>query len=233
MKKSWFTLAETLIVCSMFAFVVIWIIFAINKAFAFLDNTRLLVRATNFAREWVEMVYNIRDTNRKKYSWDKDSHRTENWTWWTISEWLYAIKEWKYANGDSYFYTQKLNDVSGVNPYEIEWFFNIAYENERKKTEIVFTGTYSYFSWWTLNTWWNISELLQVDWLTFYRVLKVYGIYCKGGQSAPSPNQLVDASHCSNKSDPKEMRFCVKIFYDVNGWKHATELCSLMTNFEE
>ena len=62
-KKRGFTLAEVLIVCSIFAVMVIWIIFAINRAFLFMNNTRISVRASNFAREWVEMVYNIRDSN--------------------------------------------------------------------------------------------------------------------------------------------------------------------------
>ena len=55
----WFTLVEVILVCTVFAILVSWIIVAISKAFNFMDNTRLSVRATNFAREWVEMMYNI------------------------------------------------------------------------------------------------------------------------------------------------------------------------------
>ena len=42
-----------------------------------MNNTKVLVRATNFAREGVEMVYNLRDTNRRKYSGEKDKHRLD------------------------------------------------------------------------------------------------------------------------------------------------------------
>ena len=44
-------------------------------------------------------------------------------------------------------------------------------------------------------------------------MLRVDGIYCKGDSN---PNQLIDFSHCTNPSDPKEMRFCVKVFYEYN-----------------
>ena len=109
-KKNAFTLAETIIVCSIFAIMVIWIILWINRAFFFMNNTRVLVRATNFAREWVEMVYNIRDTNRRKYSWEKDKHRLDAWTGSKLlTWWIYIIREWiTWANNDSYIYADYL-----------------------------------------------------------------------------------------------------------------------------
>ena len=64
-RKKWFTLVEVLFVCSVFAIMVVWIILAINRSYTFMNNTRLQVRATNFAREWVEMMFNIRDTKNK------------------------------------------------------------------------------------------------------------------------------------------------------------------------
>lgn len=109
-KKNAFTLAETLIVASLFAVMVLWIIFWINRAFAFMNNTRVLVRATNFAREWVEMVYNLRDTNRRRCSGDRD--RTRLYVWGSeeckdidglsdnnFKPGIYTIKEWTMEGG--------------------------------------------------------------------------------------------------------------------------------------
>jgi hypothetical protein len=54
----------------------------------------------------------------------------------------------------------------------------------------------------------------------------VYGVFCKNSSNSD------DTTNCSNDSDPKEMRFCVKVFYRWN-WEHSSELCSIMTNFME
>lgn len=222
-KKHAFTLLEVIIVCTLFAVMVIWIIFAINRSFVYLDNVRLSVRATNLAREWVEMVYNRRDSNRRKYSWDKDKHRLDTGTWGSLWAWTYAIKEWVDANKNSFIYLEKLDPTSDPtkDPYEVENFFGAAYSDQREISKIIFTGDYPYYSWWTLHTWWNIADLLRVNWQDFYRVVRVFGVYCKNGS-------------CSKDSDPKEMRFCVKVFYTASlWWQHAVELCSIMTNFQE
>ena len=64
-----------------------------------------------------------------------------------------------------------------------------------------------------------INDLLVESGLEFYRIVRVYDIV----------NKL---SWCSDAKCPKEMRFCVKVFYRWN-WKHSKELCSIMTNFME
>jgi len=234
-KKYWFTLAEVIVVCSMFAVMVIWIIVAINRAFVFMDNTRLALRASNLARWWVEMVYNLRDSNWRKYSWERDKNRLNIWTWWSaIWEWIYTINESKNSNWDSYVYLSWLT-VSSISGFydSIEWFFSDDYSGVIEGAKLDFTWIYSYYSWnatSSIISTWNLGDLLDVNWLEFYRVLRVYGIYCKTGES---PNQLVNSSHCKQDSDPKEMRFCVKVFYRNIQWKHSSELCSLMTNFME
>ena len=224
-KKRGFTLGEVLIVSSMFAVMVIWIIFAINRAFLFMNNTRISVRASNFAREWVEMVYNIRDSNRRQQSWEKDKYRLNIWKrntngsldinnkYWS---WIYIIKERNSNNDDSYVYAEFL--TGNMDIYTLEWFFSWENSQWRIDSKLDFTWTYSYFSWGSLYTWWKLEELLYADGLAFYRVLRVYGI----------ENKL---SSCSSSECPKELRFCVKVFYELNWWKHQNELCSIMTNF--
>ncbi len=229
-KKRGFTLAEVLIVCSIFAVMVIWIIFAINRAFLFMNNTRISVRASNFAREWVEMVYNIRDSNWRQQSWEKDKYRFNVWkrdskgvlSGWNNYEswWIYLIKE-ELTNGwDYYIYADYLTGNDDI--YTLEWFFSGEDNSWRDASKLNFSWTYSYFSWWVLYTWWKLEELLYADGLAFYRVLRVYGVYCKEKNG-----------DCSKEEAPKEMRFCVKVFYELNWWKHQNELCSIMTNFME
>lgn len=232
--KNAFTLAETLIVASLFAAMVLWIIFWINRAFAFMNNTRVLVRSTNFAREWVEMVYNLRDTNRRKCSGNRDKTRLYVWTGVSkcgdiggndlLKEWIYAIKEWT-INNDTYIYADLLTGDSHY--FESpELFFDENNKDNRTKSKISFPWTYSYYSGGKIATW-NLEDLLGWSGIEFYRVLHVYGVYEKNTDEA-----FVEVSDMQN-SDPKEMRFCVKVFYTYNWWHHASELCSIMTNFME
>ena len=240
-KKKAFTLVETIIVCSVFAIMVVWIILWINKAFASMNNTRVKVRSTNFAREWVEMVYNIRDTNRRKCSWEKDK------TWLYIGSgrdtackydseklfkpWIYILKEWKTDPDNNYYvYAEPLTFDTTLSDsfYKIDWFFDeeSIITTRREKSKISFTWTYSFYSGWETAIW-NIEDLLKWSWTEFYRILRVYWIYKKD-----TPNPKEDLSDLLWWS-PAEMRFCVKIFYSNNWWKHDTELCSIMTNFME
>ena len=225
-KKKAFTLAETIIVCTIFAIMVVWIILWINRAFLFMNNTKVLVRATNFAREGVEMVYNLRDTNRRKYSGEKDKHRLYPWTGSSINQltwWIYVIKEWiTWASNDSYVYAEYLT----WNEFfydDMDVFFDEDNRNTREKSKIAFPWIYSYYSGGTIATW-NLEDLLWWTGIEFYRLLRVYWVYCKDS---------IDSNYtgCTKDSDPKEMRFCVKVFYEFNGWHHASELCSIMTNF--
>ena len=188
-----------------------------------MNNTRVLIRATNFAREWVEMVYNIRDTNWRKYSGEKDKHRLDAWTGTSLlTWWIYIIKEWiTWASNDSYvsstiFFNETSNDM--------DVFFDENNRNTREKSKILFPWIYSYYSGGTIATW-NLEDLLWWSGIEFYRLLRIFGVYKK--DTTDPLNVTTDYTN----SDPKEMRFCVKVFYEFNGWHHASELCSIMTNF--
>ena len=234
-KKNAFTLVETLIVASLFAVMVLWIIFWINRAFAFMNNTRVLVRATNFARQWVEMVYNIRDTNRRKNSWERDKYWIHTGTWDAdnkLTAWIYTIEEWTKEWG-TYIYANKLLDWDDVdNFYEINWFFSTANSEARNKSRIKFPWTYEYYSGGTIATW-NMEELLEWSWIEFYRVLRVFWVYSKEDNTDPNKTIGGPGQNTDKSWKPEELRFCVKVFYTYNGWHHASELCSIMTNFME
>ena len=151
-KKHWFTLAEVVIACSIFAIVVVWIIFAINRSFMFMNNTKLSVRAANFAREWVEMMYSIRDTNWRKHSWERDKYWLNLWQTlpWNenrmFTKWIFVIKEWKEDNNyylyaeDLWLLETNLNDF-----YSDNWFWSSDYATYREKTKLNLGWKYSYY----------------------------------------------------------------------------------------
>jgi hypothetical protein len=219
-KKS-FTLLEVLIICGAFSIVIVSIIWAINRSYAFMSSTRMKVRAVNFAREWVEMMFNMRDTNWREHSWEKDVYWL--WTWSTkLKEGIYVLKERDNGSGDMYIYASGLI----VAPWEIDDFYsNFRKSKVKEQARLSFTWAYDYLTWkydgwiWKFEqTTWNLQDLLWNDG-EFYRIVRVYDIV----------NKIED---CIDVSCPKEMHFCVKIFYR-HQWEHETELCSIMTNFEE
>ena len=242
--KFWFTLVEVILACSIFAIVVVWIIMAINRSYAFMNNIKLSVRATNLAREWVEMVYNIRDTNRRRHSWNRD------WYWLNLRDkanptfvflpWIYILKEDKDDNDNTYVYAKYLSNISAINAeefYSNDWFWKDNYKTDRDLAKLTFDWEYSYYEWDALNkkenyiTWNKIDDALVWNGLEFYRIVRVFGVYAKNTSDTevyPTKKELAN----SNLTDwtPAEMRFCVKVFYRWN-WEHATELCSIMTNF--
>jgi len=240
-KNSWFTLIEVILVCSVFAILVSWIILAINRAFVFMNNTRLSIRATNFAREWVEMMYNIRDTNRRKCSWEKDKawlylgtgvdeSSCDDLVGHLFQKWIYILNEDVKPSNDKYIDARKI-EVSSENEddfYSSDWFFKNEYEGLRNQTKLTFTWTYKYLSWDNVETW-EINDLLW-EWVNFYRIVRVYGIYKKNTEDGPMV--LADDTELTWWS-PAEMRFCVKVFYESNWAKHESELCSIITNFME
>ena len=237
-KKSWFTLVEVVLACSIFAIVVIWIMAAINRSYAFMNNIKLSVRATNLAREWMEMMYNIRDTNRRRQSWNRDKYRLSVGKLTDISphvldgtlfeKWIYILKEDE-KDGNKYIYAKKLN-LGSVNE---DSFYNDGFWDSgdiREKTKLNFSWKYSYYERDEHEKKEkNIQDAMVWQWLEFYRIVRVFGIYCKNSND---PNQTVSNTNCKNDSDPKEMRFCVKVFYSSQ-WKHSTELCGVITNFTE
>lgn len=254
-NKKWFTLVETMLVCWIFAIMVVWIIAAINRAYIFMNNTRLQVRATNYAREWIEMMFNIRNTNRRMGAGKKDKCRLvsdivkhsscEDWS--RFKPWLYTLEKWKNESWDMYFYANKLNNINSQT--EIETYYSDDGFREKLSSnpddimwsKIVFTGTYSIiersyeeWKWWTWEfTMWNKIQDLLWDGVEFYRLLRVYGIYDKtNNSSSESLDRGIDTERIW-WALAKEIRFCVKTFYKSSGWEHSVELCSLMTNFEE
>ena len=239
-QKNWFTMLEVILIGTVFALLISGVILAINRTFIFLNNTRVQIRATNLTREGMEMMFNIRDTNRRKYSWEKDKYWLYIGSWdigninYFFTEWIYTIKEWKNGNWDKFVYAEKLNGTDMITFYEdLDSFFsetNSDYINSREKSKLIFIWTYNYWSWSAASGsmfTWNISDILW-NGVEFYRVARVYGIYEKNSNDSNSP---VNGISALQNSDPKEIRFCVKTFYKMGVWLHSTELCSIMTNF--
>lgn len=200
-----------------------------------MNDTKLRIKATNFAREWVEIMFNIRDTNWRRHSWKRDENRLDVWlleSTDTLESWIYVIKEATTTTNDRYFYLDKLTVSNAESFYSDDWFWWAAFSTQRESTKIQFDWDYKYMEYLNDNRVeqaWSIQDLLLKE-TDYYRIVRVFGVYCK---TASSSSTLVNSANCGEASAPKEMRFCVKVFYSNNATKNTSELCSIMTNFTE
>ena len=70
-KKSWFTFIEVIIAITVFAIGVLAVLRLITQNLVTLDITQMRTNATFLAKEWIELVYNMRDSNISKWlPWD-------------------------------------------------------------------------------------------------------------------------------------------------------------------
>lgn len=70
-KKSAFTFIEVIIAITVFAIGVLAVLRLITQNLVTLDNTQMRTTATFLAKEWIELVYNMRDSNlQKSLPWD-------------------------------------------------------------------------------------------------------------------------------------------------------------------
>ena len=65
---------------------------------------------------------------------------------------------------------------------------------------------------------------------TFYRIIRIVGLYDKSGTNADAKIEGCNLLNSCDNSNPKELRFCVKV-YAVGTQVVSAELCSIMTNF--
>lgn len=73
MNKKAFTLVEILIVVMILWIWLMWVFTMIWKTYDFLQSTKTKLVAINYARWWVEQVFNIRNSNRQRRWWKRDA----------------------------------------------------------------------------------------------------------------------------------------------------------------
>ena len=72
-KKSGFTIREILIIIVVVSIWLLSVVVVLTDGMKYVQKTRQRVIALNLAREWMEAVYQIRDTNRTRWAWVKDA----------------------------------------------------------------------------------------------------------------------------------------------------------------
>lgn len=220
-KVSAFTLVEVIIALTLFSFVIVGVIFAVTRAYRYVENSKMQVMAVNLAREWIEMIYAIRDTNRRKYSWDKDRYWLKADPFWTstalMSEGYYTL-DMKLYSGQQYPSLTKRTATAAL-------YTDISPYLSSTASTFQVSFTWEYHSG-------NVNQLMSNE-ADFYRIIYIAGLYDKssGNTKDTKLTSCVNVGNCATVT-PKELRFCVKVFA-VNTHVAQAEICSMMTNFKE
>lgn len=70
--KRWFTIREILVIIVVISVGLLSVVVVLTNGMRYVQKTRQKVVALNLAREWMEAVYQIRDTNWTRRAWIKD-----------------------------------------------------------------------------------------------------------------------------------------------------------------
>lgn len=129
-KKQAFTFIEIMIAIVIFSIGILAVLNLVTKNLKSMDQNNLKLNATLLAKEWMELVYNLRDSNiqkelswncilnKKMYSWDADQLSNQIWRW-NQSDFENVICDWYFDTGsflqiwfnpDSYVY-QNRSDI--------------------------------------------------------------------------------------------------------------------------
>ncbi len=241
MQKKAFTLIELVIGIVLIGVWLSSIIQVLQYATRVTNTTKAQVVAVNLAREGVETVFTIRDSNRKMFSSKKDQcwlSRTPNYTgancetfpWLNSIEAYYSIKsplQWViYFTGE-----QILVPRSG--PLQVV-------ENKGNDSTVAtgykmcFYSSTGWTSWYWDTCSWAPNEQSDTRYGKYRRWIEIKWLFLKDNVAWGTQLPL-----CTNGSIPgcgwpeaKELRFCSKVDYFFS-IPRRIELCSAITNFEE
>lgn len=104
-----FTMIEVLVALVATGIWVLAIMGAIQSATKTMGSTRSQVIATNLAREWIEAVFNKRDTNRQLFPSKKDQCRLANSTSWTSTSCQDDAWFWSKSGPDWWAFSSSIN----------------------------------------------------------------------------------------------------------------------------
>lgn len=226
-NPKWFTIMEILISISILAIWFAGIFVMMQNSTQVTQQTQTKTLAINLAREAIEIVYNIRDTNWTKRSsnseWcrlkadplvDTDNDGCENDD--RVASWRYIIQE-KTAGDQQYFSLEKV---------EIPWL--LSQEDaliSMPSTQLCQGET------------WRVSCQDTGTTLSIVRAIQITGLYHK---NTTTPGW--DPINCINGESniqvpcgwdqPKELRFCAHTHIIADKGTHI-QLCGILTNFKK
>ncbi len=242
----WFTLIELLIACSIIAIGLLTIIGLMQTSISYTDRTRQETIAINIAREWMETVYTIRNTNRLRWSGKRDANRLCADSSLEANTGASSCGAW-IQSGISYTIRLTWSD-SSLYPYLSGTAYTLDLkDNIPDDIFLLYYGTWNHQHIPMRYQWWSSSQT-TAEW-SFYREIRGLWLYQKNIWTIPWGNAIIcndgwgtytaidsngitqNNQSCAN-GEAKEFRFCSKVEYQKKfQWK--VELCGVLTNYRE
>lgn len=214
-KKKSFTMIEILIITIVVGVGLLSIVFAVNKSKDLNTEIAQKVIANNLAKEWIEFMYQIRNTNLLQSSspeqknlcrLNENPYTSCNWENIWLTSWQYILTKNHLLS-----WTDSIFDLSN-------WL-----NNDSKQFAICISGNQ-----WLSCPW----EDNHSNYGKFFRVIEGLGLYDKNNNinwwnllDCPNGNY----NECNDETS-KEYRFCSTVYYiDKNIWK--VKICATMSNF--
>jgi type II secretory pathway pseudopilin PulG len=225
-NPKWFTLIELIISVVIISMWFFWIIAAVKSWINFMEKTRKEVIAINMARSWMEIVYNIRDTNRNRRTSEVDK------CWLKIDPMIDDSSS-AWCDNDDWFttgnYIPIMSQISWQKYFLLSWISSeMDLKDDIYTSDSNYTMCLSWWLWqncpWVVATWDSIKEwrfFRQINWLWLQDKDTTGLLNCTKW----------DDTGCWTES-AKEFRFCSKVNY-LYGWWNVwkVEFCGILTNF--
>lgn len=223
-NKKWFTLIELIICVVIISMWFFGVIAAVKAWINFMEKTRKEVIAINMARSWMEIVYNIRDTNRNRRTsqvekcWLKIDPMNDWWDWCEDDAWFntgnYIPLIWQ-SSWQKYFLLSWINN-------------DLNLKDDMDSSDYAYTMCLSWWTWqnchWIIATWDSIKE-----W-KFFRQIKWLWLQDKENNSILNCVNWNNLNCWDEKA--KEFRFCSRVEYLYWWWDiWNVEFCWILTNF--
>ncbi len=225
-KNSGFTLREILIIVVVISVGLLSVLVVLTNGIKYVQKTRYKVIALNLAREWMESVYQMRDTNWTKRAWVKDS------CWLKINplvdEWIEkCIDDSRFVSGS--YVLQRLT-TGGQEYFALTGpFLTGVYLDDGIDSGDLHFSLCQQSGYWDACPW--------VDSVTsegrYFRQIEWRWLYFKDSLTTWWTAAICTswASYPCADASAKEFRFCSRVVYVGDGTGEVS-LCGLITNFK-
>lgn len=257
-KKNWFTMVEIILILVIIATALITIIQGISKTTQYISEMRQRTIALNLAKEGIEAVYNIRDTNWRRRSanrdqcWLKANPMIDEWGDGCENDTLFGGGS-RYAiisTGETNYYALKRVSNGADDARAMNESKNLVKDHKKLQQQIK-----SMTQWVRQNgdsdPHWNFRlHFVEGQWVDHSKFLELQkngkteslsqGIYRRwiAGWWIHS-KETGNFIKCITEQNPeckdasaKEFRFCSTVIYS-SPYQGIVNLCAIMTNFVE
>ena len=225
--RRWFTIWEILVIIVVISVGLLSVVVVLTNGMKYVQKTRQKVIALNLAREWMEAIYQIRDTNRTRWAWVKDACRLKADP---------LVDEWMLRCNDDVWFTSGNYALQRLTAWDQEYFALTWLFPPFDLSNGIDSGDYLYSLCqqsgyrdaciWLPPTTSEGKYFREIEWLWLY----LKDVPTTWWTAIVCTWSLWPDSNCWN-SRAKEFRFCSTVSYIWDGtWQ--VRLCWVLTNFK-